>query len=118
MRNILDICYSGLYTNITELCLLGDPMWSEISAQYPHYRPRREGQEEAAAQQCMELNKGHRFKPWPGRYDELTNPDRLRRQKAVMQSNVDLSNTTSFGLKTEKDHFRDKCKGKSKSKER
>lgn len=68
MKDLLEICDSQLYAGtITELCILGDPMWGEITKDFPDYRERSKYSFESGDTD-WELHVGTRFKAWPWQY--------------------------------------------------
>ena len=88
VKRLLEICSNGLYAGkITQLCLLGDPMWRAILDAYPPYRA---GHLEVNYQDfvtrshwCNSPMGGQRFKAWPRSYGLF---DSVKKSPAPMPS--------------------------------
>ena len=71
MKQLLEICRNGLYAGyITQLCVLGDPMWRAILDAFPNYRKcdLLPEYELVRWEWCNSPVGGQRFKAWPHRY--------------------------------------------------
>ena len=88
VKRVLEICSNGLYAGkITQLCLLGDPMWRAILGANAAYRAGRvDGNYQhfaARSHWCNSPMGGQTFKAWPRSYELV---DSVKRSPAPVPS--------------------------------